>query len=209
MSDKEPKAWTLVATLAVAGLLSGLTIVGAYQITLPQITANKAAALQRAVLTVLPGATSLRRVEASGDALIEAPDGQGLAVYAGLDDANHLVGFAVPAEGPGFQDIIELIYGYDPVSKRIVGMRVLESRETPGLGDKIIKDNRFVSGFDALAPDPSVKLVSNGAKAADNEVDAISGATISSRAVVKIVNDSHTHWQGQLPNTWAPEADHE
>jgi electron transport complex protein RnfG len=72
-------------------------------------------------------------------------------------------------------------------------MEVLESRETPGLGDKIIKDDTFLANFRDLAVDPEVVVVKAG-RSRDNEVDAISGATISSKAVVRIINESNARW---------------
>jgi electron transport complex protein RnfG len=76
-------------------------------------------------------------------------------------------------------------------------MEVLESRETPGLGDKIIKDTDFVGNFRNLAVDPTVVVVKAG-RTSDNEVDAISGATISSQAVVKIINMSNERWMDRV-----------
>ncbi len=58
-----------------------------------------------------------------------------------------LVGVAMEAEGKGFQDTIRLIYGYSPDKQQVIGMEVLESKETPGLGDKIIKDEEFLDEF--------------------------------------------------------------
>jgi Na+-translocating ferredoxin:NAD+ oxidoreductase RnfG subunit len=63
------------------------------------------------------------------------------------------------------------------------------SRETPGLGDKIYKDPKFVAEFHGLAVEPAIKLIKGHGEAA-NEVDAITGATISSKAVVRIVNQA-------------------
>ena len=96
----------------------------------------------------------------------------------------------IPGEGAGFQDTITLIYGYDPSRRVIVGMQVLDSRETPGLGDKIITDDEFLANFEALAVEPSIVAVKKGKKAEPNEVDCITGATISSEAVVTILNQS-------------------
>jgi electron transport complex protein RnfG len=78
-------------------------------------------------------------------------------------------------------------------------MKVLESKETPGLGDKIDKDPRFKSNFDALevalAGDGSaiahpVVLVKYGQKTETWQIEAITGATISSRAVTQIIEKS-------------------
>ena len=76
-------------------------------------------------------------------------------------------------------------------------MTVLESRETPGLGDKIYKDAKFVAEFRTLVVEPVIELIKgHGDKA--NQVDAITGATISSRAVVKILNQTNTVWRPRI-----------
>ncbi len=194
-----PSLPRLVVTLAFAGLISGLAIVGSYLITLPRIEANQAAALRRAVFQVLPGSRKLERFVWQGGRLVEQEEEKAgeEAVYAGYDSAGAFVGYAVPAEGSGFQDTIKLIFGFKPKAGEIVGMQILESRETPGLGDKIGKDPDFARNFDDLAVEPAVKLVKGG-RHAGNEVDAITGATISSTAVVKIVNGAGGTWFGRL-----------
>lgn len=196
-----PETPRLVLTLALAGLVSGLAIVGIYRLTLPVIQENQAAALRRAVFEVVPGAERLQRLEWDGAALAPAEAEAGdadPAVYAGYDAAGALVGYAIPGAGAGYQDTIRLIYGYDPVARQVVGMQVLESRETPGLGDKIFKDADFVEQFRDLAVEPRVELVKDGATA-DHQVDAITGATISSSAVVSILQQQNAFWLDKLP----------
>ncbi|NOY26570.1 MAG: FMN-binding protein [Oligoflexia bacterium] len=202
----EPEAGPLklVATLTIAGLLSGVAIVGAWQTTRPTILAYQAQVLKAAVFKVVPGAQGLQRLAWQGQTLAaEAdPGGEGddtPVVYGAYDASGALIGYAIPAEGAGFQDKIGLIYGYDPDASKIVGLRVLDSRETPGLGDKIIKDQEFVHGWDDLSTTPSIELVAHGKKAAPNQVEAISGATISSKAVMRIVSGSYADWAERLP----------
>ena len=77
-------------------------------------------------------------------------------------------------------------------------MQILESRETPGLGDRIYKDRDFVGAFRDLAIEPEIELVKDGASA-PNQVDGITGATISSLAVVRIINQSNVEWLPRLP----------
>jgi len=192
----------MMVTLGIAGLCSGLAIVGIFLVTQPMIERNRAEALEAAIYRVLDGAKTrvafvlregkLTRFESPDDSLPKEE-----AVYAGYDEAGALVGFAVPAEGAGFQDTIKLLYGYNVERKRVVGMEVLESRETPGLGDKIIKDAHFVGEFRDLAVEPSIVAVKGGSSR-ENEVDAISGATISSNAVVRIINESNSRWLDRL-----------
>jgi electron transport complex protein RnfG len=208
MADTEASSFRMIATLGVAGMLSGGLLVGAYLVTAPRIERNRAEALERAIYDVLPGAESNQPFVIRNDALVPF-DGKGLpkkeaAVYAGFDAQGGFVGFAIPSEGSGFQDIIKLIYGYVPSAKRIIGMQVLESRETPGLGDKIMKDDKFLAQFGDLAVAPDIVATKKG-KTQPHEIDAISGATISSKAVVKIINAGNAQWLSRLPAT-APAA---
>ena len=89
----------------------------------------------------------------------------------------------------------------------MVGMEILQSRETPGLGDKIYKDADFVANFSALSADPQIVTVKKGTRSAANEVDAITGATISSKAVVQIINRGNKHWNPRLDASSIPPGD--
>ena len=198
---RTPSSLRLVLTLAIAGLISGIAIIGIYESTLPTITANKARELREAVFKVLPGVSQMQAlVYRDGELVaVEAPDKDEPVVYGGYDEQGDFVGYAMPAAGPGFQDTIAILYGYQPAEKIVVGMEVLESRETPGLGDKIYKDAAFVGGFSALSVVPEIVAVKKGTKSQPNEIDAITGATISSKAVVRIINEAHAEWSAQLP----------
>ena len=184
----------LVGTLTAAGLLSGLVLVGAYLITAPRIAKNRADRLRSAAFQVLPAAESLDALELVDGALVPGVlGGEGDMVYAGRNAAGELVGYAVPAEGPGFMDTVKVIYGFDQERGVIVGLQVLESRETPGLGDKVGYDPHFLANFEALVVEPEIVPVKGG-RTADNQVDCITGATISSEAVVDILNRSAGRW---------------
>ena len=188
-------------TLAIAGLVSGVAIIGIYETTLPTITANKARELREAVFKVLPGVTRMQAlVYRDGRIMVVAePQKDEPVVYGGYDEQGEFVGYAMPGAGPGFQDTIALLYGYLPRDKKVVGMEILESRETPGLGDKIYKDADFVAEFSALSVEPEIVAVKKGTATLDNHVDAITGATISAKAVVRIINETHVAWAEQLP----------
>ncbi len=196
-----PSSLRLVLTLAIAGLVSGVAIIGIYESTLPTITANKARELREAVFKVLPGVSQMQALvyRDSEVIVVEKPDKDEPVIYGGYDAQGDFVGYAMPAAGPGFQDTIAILYGYNPAEKIVVGMEVLESRETPGLGDKIYKDAVFVAGFSALSVEPEIFAVKKGTKSQPNEIDAITGATISSKAVVRIINEAHAAWSAQLP----------
>ncbi len=195
-----PSSIRLVMTLAIAGLVSGVAIIGIYESTLPTITANKARELREAVFKVLPGVSQMQPLVYRQGKLVgvdeAGPDES--AVYGGYDAGGKFVGYAIPGAGPGFQDTIGLLYGFDPVRKQVLGMEVLESRETPGLGDKIYKDMDFVDDFKALSIEPTIVAVKKGTKSQPNEVNSITGATISAKAVVRIINETHADWSARL-----------
>lgn len=197
----EPSSARLVATLAIAGMLSGFLLSGAYQVTKPIIEANKARALRAGVLEVVPGSTAVSYMALRDGGLVPISPDEKTAdpvIYGGYDDAGEFKGYAIASSGAGFQDEIQLLYGFDPATRRVIGMRVLSSRETPGLGDKIMKNAAFIANFDGLAVEPEIVVVKDG-KDQPNEVDAITGATISSKAVVKIINQGNAFWLDKLP----------
>jgi electron transport complex protein RnfG len=186
-------AWRLTTTLAVAGALAGLMIVVVYQWAEPRIEAYRAHVLQEAIREVLhdPAAVDTLYVH-SGSLESEPPAAldprQVDRIYVGFDEAGARVGYAIPAERPGFQDVVRLIFGYDAARGEVIGMRVLESKETPGLGDKIIKDSLFVAEFDGVAA-PLVGVKAGSGAGDPGEVDMITGATISSRTVIAAIED--------------------
>lgn len=195
----EPSSTRLITTLSLAGLFSGLILVGVYELTLPRIEANQARELREAVFKVLPGTESFQPMGFIDGMLAEAGEDEVDVVYAGFDENDELLGYAIPAEGAGFQDTIKLIYGFKPEQRIIVGMEVLESRETPGLGDKIYKDAAFRENFLELAVDPEIVPVAD--KTAANEIDTITGATISSKAVANILNATNERWLPHLESS--------
>ncbi|NNK49411.1 MAG: FMN-binding protein [Gemmatimonadetes bacterium] len=182
----------LMATLGIAGALAGLVIVLVFEWADPQIQAHRAAALRAAVNDVLSDPASYRSVYVTESGLSDAPPAgadtvNAEKVFLGFDAGGAPVGYAITGAEPGYQDFIHLIFGYDPATRRLFGMKVLESKETPGLGDKIYKDMDFVTGFEGVET-PIVGMKQGAATGAANEVDMITGATISSRTVIEIIN---------------------
>jgi len=199
-------AWPLYRALVGVGVVCGLLIVSAFVLTFPVIARNEAAALQQAVLQVLPGAVAKTTFALGADGrfrLAQAGDTAQQLVHAGYAADGALVGVAIEAQGMGYQDVIRLLYGYAPGQQAIVGMRVLASKETPGLGDKIEKDPNFIANFSALDVSldaagqglaQPIEAVKQGTKTAPYQIDGITGATISSEAVAAILRQSSAQW---------------
>lgn len=97
------------------------------------------------------------------------------------------VGWIFNAAGSGFQGKIELVVAVDADFKELAGFDCIASNETPGIGD-MVKEDHFRKQFEG-APAEKLKLVSGGDPTKiDSEIVAISGATVSSEAVVEIIS---------------------
>lgn len=196
-----PSSATLIRVLGGIALISGLLIVLVYQWTMPTITQYRKQELERAVLKVIPGASILKTfiVNDAGMTPAESAQKSGLQVYIGYDAEGRLKGIAAEAAAQGYADVIRLLYGYSPGCECITGISVVSSKETPGFGDKLATDAEFNANFKALdarlnadrsgLANPIV-TVKHGTKKNAWEIDAISGATVSSRGVGKALNDS-------------------
>ena len=107
-----------------------------------------------------------------------------------------LVGWVIKAGGQGYADKIEILIGLDPGENIITGLFVLEQKETPGLGNKIIFPewrNQFIQKKTSMP-----LVVAKGNTQAPNAIDAVTGATISSRSVTGIVNRTIEDVKGRL-----------
>lgn len=197
MSGNTSKA--MIATLGFVTALSGFLIVTVYQATKPAIEENKRLAIQKTVLEVIKGATAYKHfvINDKGELLAAAPGLKGTNVYAGYDAQGKLTGLAAEGRAQGYSGAVETIYAYTPSCQCITGVKVIKQTETPGLGDKVITNKDFVANFDKL--DATVKgdtlanaivAVKHGSKKNPWEIDAISGATISSKAIAKGLNGS-------------------
>ena len=197
----------MVRTLGLVSAICGLIIVGAYQSTYDAVAANKRIATERAVFKVIPAAKSIAEYVTLPGGGIEARTGSADAAlapgavkfFAAYDEGGKLAGIAAEGAAKGYADTVRIMFGYSPECQCVVGIGVVNMRETPGIGDKIITDKDFVANFKALdtklnkelsALTNEVKTVKHGTKTNPWQIDAISGATITSRAVGKAINDS-------------------
>jgi len=107
-------------------------------------------------------------------------------VYDALFKDGSMAGHVAKATGQGYADKIELLLGLDANADTITGLFILAQKETPGLGNRILEKpwrDLFVD-----KPSDTRLVVVKGKAGNEDEIDAISGATISSRSVTGIVN---------------------
>lgn len=191
---KDVSAGRLVAVLGGSGAVAGALILIAFTLTDPAIQAHRARRLDAAISEVLKGPARYDTLYVVEGALVkQAPAGADPAtlerVFLGHAKDGSPTGYAIVAGAPGFADVVRVIFGYDPATKSLTGMKVLESKETPGLGDKIEKDTAFVGQFGGTLT-PLVGVKKGAGKGDSAEVDMITGATISSRTVIRIINQA-------------------
>ena len=82
-----------------------------------------------------------------------------------------------------------MMAGIKPDLETLTGIEILESQETPGLGQEITSDE-FKKQFINLKTIPRITYIKNQKPTNPNEIEAITGATISSKAIITILNDT-------------------
>jgi len=182
------QAWlVLVLSLAVGGMLAGI------QMALgPAIEANKINETllkvpelvvgQAEAQSLAPGALEVSPIAVEVD---KAGKKVRYSVYEAKRDGR-LAGWVAKTSGSGYADKIELLIGFDPQVETITGLFILDQKETPGLGNKIVTE-AWRAQFLQKTTAQSLAAV-KGKASAPNEIDAVTGATISSKSVTDIIN---------------------
>ncbi|MCG5535646.1 electron transport complex subunit RsxG [Ectothiorhodospira mobilis] len=168
----------------IALLASAVLVIADLQTRGP-IAHQEAAELRRTLEQVLPPSMHDNR---PGEDVVELESEDGpITVYRARKDG-HITGVAFRVTGQGYAGPIRLLMGVDPEGE-VLGVRVLEHRETPGLGDRIeVERDPWITSFDGRSlgdPPPAQWAVEK-----DGGVfDQFTGATITPRAVVQAVGD--------------------
>ena len=117
-------------------------------------------------------------------------------IYDAAFEDGTLAGHVAKASGQGYADKIELLVGLDADGRSITGLFILDQKETPGLGNRILEKPWRDQFLDKSSATRLVVVKGNSGR--ENEIDAISGATISSRSVTGIVNTTIANIKAQL-----------
>lgn len=173
----------IIIVLTLITLISGAVLALLDSYTRPKIESYRKIQENNAIAEVLPENDRIKEIVQDGYVFYEA--------YR----KNELVGVAFQVSGGGYQSELVLMLGVSPDFSRITGLKILSQVETPGLGTKIEKDESnkqdpgwFINQFKGLRILPSITYVKNAAPSRETEIQAITGATVSSKAVVDILN---------------------
>ena len=177
------QAW-LVLTLA---LVFGVSLAAVNNTLSPVIEANKVNETLEKIPELISGKSDSSELKIEPIS-IEVERG-GKKVFYKVFEAKQdgvVKGYVAKSGGQGYADKIELLLGLSPKADEITGLFVLEQKETPGLGNKISTDE-WRGQYTGKKTDTALAVVKTGAKN-PNEIDSITGATISSKSVTSIIN---------------------
>ncbi len=182
---KNDSIWRLVIVLTCISLLAALALTGVYALTKGPIEQGQREKKEKALQAVLPEYEGIVR-----DTLIVDADNEEIPVHLAIGKDGELCGAGIETyTKKAFAGRFDLMVGFD-AEGTIVNTEVIKAGETPGLGDKINKDkegNGWAQQFNHQNP-ADFKLV---VKKDGGDVDAITAATISSRAYCDAVQRAY------------------
>lgn len=167
----------ILATLTIIGIIAGGSLSLVNNWAAPKIAINQKAETERAIFLVHLDGKRYEQMKNTG-----------FEVYRVFDKSDSVLGYSLVYAGNGFQGKIKMMIGLTDDLSKINSIEILEQSETPGLGTKILEPP-YKDQYNGLTPAPSIKLVKGIEPSNPNEVQSITGATISSRAVVAITNE--------------------
>lgn len=157
-------------TLMAIGLIASSALALTNQFTEKIIKMQKEAKLKNSLSKVMPEAKHFEKKE---------------DLYLAYED-DKLVGRVLKVDAQGYSSVIQLLVGLD-LQNRVINIDVLSQVETPGLGANVEKES-FLSQFKG-------KVISTLKLKRDNgNIDAITGATITSRAVTNGIRESFANY---------------
>jgi electron transport complex protein RnfG len=187
------QSWLLLAASFCFGLLIAMTNAALSG----RIEQNKAAKLNNLTRALLPGAEVFQPVEV--DIQVRRPDGstEKARIFEVLSNDQQRLGWSFNADGTGFAGPVELVIAVDQDFRKVMGFDVIASSETPGFGDQI-KSDYYRKQYVGAPTEPLALVKTGDPTVIDNQIVAITGATVSSTAVVEIVNTFVTQIKSQM-----------
>lgn len=181
---------------AIAGLILGW----AHKVTLEPIEKQNVKTNNEAMNEVLPSAKEFAKIAAQevqpGEKVEKKieKDSSVMEVNKGQNSGTE-AGYAIKVGSKGYGGKIEMMVGISKEGK-VEGIKILAHTETPGLGAKAPEPD-FSNQYKGKSVDKPLEVV-KGTASGDNEISAITGATITSKAVTKGVNDAVEYYNKEL-----------
>ena len=174
----------IVIFVLIMGLVSGALLLGVNLYTTPLVAKNEEVRLKSSVLDALDIPYDIDSVSKIFDENIKPLKKDAYIFYKAPDGA-----VAFEFHGPGLWGPISGIVGLEKDLKTIRSMKITHQEETPGLGGRIA-EKEYLKQFKTKEISPRLIFTAEGKASRKNEVDAITGATGSSRAFEKLINEN-------------------
>jgi electron transport complex protein RnfG len=196
VAEPRPLATLLLVAAVAAGSIALVT--ASWDFSAERIAANQRARLLASLSSVLDPALLGRDLD---PVLIDALDPELLGsdtpidVFVPVDGSTPLAAIFASVAPDGYNAPIHLLIGISVDSGQVTGVRAVEHRETPGLGDLIdIGKSSWILQFNGRStsnPEVTGWAVSKD----EGEFDSITGATVTPRAVVRAVHDTLRYFE--------------
>jgi len=174
----------MIVFVLVLGSILTAALVAVNYVTTPVIEKNEEIATKSSILEALSISFDPGEVEQVFENNVEQRERNGTTYYVSEDGD-----IAFPYSGSGLWGLIEGIIAIQPNFETLAGITISRQEETPGLGSRITEP-QYLAQFQGKRFTEELKLVQPGRSSADNEVDSITGATMTTDAFVKILNDN-------------------
>lgn len=183
---KRGYTYTIIFILVVSAVFT-LFLAGIDVLMKPKITANARLDEQKSLLNAfnVDDQGTAEEINQRFNELIETQESNDMLYYAHRDSSGTALGFAVPFTGSGLWGTIRGWMAVNPAMDQLQGIVFTEQNETPGLGGRIMEE-WFREQFRGLKLTAG-ELVKYG-ESDSGKIDAISGATQTSNAILRIIN---------------------
>jgi len=172
----------MIGFVLVFGVFWSTALVAVDTMTGPRIEKYLLEKKRKKVLEALVIPYEADTIEAVFTANVTAEEIDGKTIYTAEDGS-----IAFEFSGPASQGPISGVIALTPDKEAIKGIAMIQQNETPGLGSRVLADENLVNFRDKKVV-PELLIVAAGTASADNEVDAITGATLTSKALEKNIN---------------------
>lgn len=181
--------YTILFMMAVAFAFT-LILATVYGLSTPKIKENQLLFQRRAIMYAFNIKNDLPKEEVNKffEKNIVTEEKNGVKAFKYVDDSGNVKGIAFPFEGPALWGQVKGYLALDPNMDKVQGITFTEQSETPGLGGRI-DELPFKEQFRGLVlPEGDLAYGTYG----DKKIDAITGATLTSGSVIKILNQLKT-----------------
>lgn len=170
--------------ILVLGSLCTLSLLWIKAYTYPKIARYEELKLKTTILDAAGIYYTLENPEAAFDENIEKRERDNFTYYLTPDEL-----FIFEFEGRGLWGMIQGVITLHPDLETIEAIRIISQEETPGLGARIAEED-YLNQFNKKRVAPKLNLILRVKSSGDNEIDAISGASLTSAALVDMVSEA-------------------